>query len=99
MESRIIDCFTKIKNKEKFYLLEVNMARDIIYLTLHQKEGKETILNISLDRKEVFEKYFFMKKGLYVENYREYVNDNRYKTKKITKVDKAIELKYIDLIF
>lgn len=99
MESRIIDCFTKIKNKEKFYLLEVNMNRDIIYLTLHQKEGQETILNISLDRKEVFEKYFFMKQSLYIESYREYINDNRYKTKKITKVDKAIELKYIDLIF
>ena len=99
MESRIIDCFTKIKNKEKFYLLEVDMNRDIIYLTLHQKEGKETILNISLDRKEVFEKYFFIKQSLYIENHKEYINDNRYKTKKITKVNKAIELKYIDLIF
>ena len=40
-----------------------------------------------------------MKKGLYVENYREYINDNRYKTKKILKVYKDIELKYINLIF
>lgn len=99
MESRIIDCFTKIKNKERFYLLEVQINRDVIYLTLHQKEGKETILNIGLEREEIFEKYFFMKKGLYVENYREYINDNRYKTKKILKVYKDIELKYIDLIF
>ncbi len=99
MESRIIDCFTKVKSKEKFYLLEVDMNRDTIYLTLHQKEGQETILNISLDRKEVFEKYFFMKTGLYLESYKEYINDNRYKTKKITKVNKAIELKYIELIF